>query len=206
MTRSIGTAGLLGAMLSLSVAGGAWAADVNAIVAGCANCHDKDGVSTSANVPIIAGLSAAYITDEIANYKKKERPCPQTEVRAGDKKGTKTDMCEVVKDLTDADAKSVADFFAGKKFAPANQSFDAGQAKKGQQIHAQNCEKCHSKNGSLADDDSGILAGQWTPYLKEQLALFTSGKRVADPKMKPVIARLDNDAFDALLNYYASLK
>jgi cytochrome subunit of sulfide dehydrogenase len=206
MARSIGTAGLLGVVLSLTVAGGAWAADVNAVVAGCANCHDKDGLSTSSNVPIIAGLSAAYIADEIADYKKKERPCPQTEVRAGDKKGTKTDMCEVVKDLGDADVKGVADFFASKKFAPANQPFDAAQAKKGQTIAQQNCEKCHSKNGSFADDDSGILAGQWTPYLKEQLALFTSGKRNVDPKMKPVIAKLDNDSFDALLNYYASLK
>jgi sulfide dehydrogenase cytochrome subunit len=185
---------------------GAWAADVNAIATGCMNCHDKDGVSTSATVPIIAGMSAAYLTDEISDYKKKERPCPDTEVRAGDKKGTKTNMCEVVKDLSDADAKGVAALFAGKKFVPANQSFDAAQAKKGQQIHSQNCEKCHSKNGSDPADDSGFLAGQWTAYLKEQLGMFTSGKRIADPKMKPVIAKLDNDAFDALLNYYASLK
>lgn len=206
MARSIGKASLLGAMLSLSVASGAWAADVNTIVAGCTNCHDKDGASTSLNVPIIAGMSAAYITDEIADYKKKERPCPDTEVRTGDKKGTKTNMCDVVKDLSDADVKGVAAFFAGKKFVPAQQSFDAAQAKKGQGIAQQNCEKCHSKNGSLADDDSGFLAGQWTPYLKEQLTLFTSGKRTADPKMKPVIAKLDNDAFDALLNFYASLK
>jgi len=193
-------------MLSISVASGACAADVNTIVTGCTNCHDKDGASTSPSVPIIAGMSAAYLTDEIADYKKKERPCPDAEVRAGDKKGTKTNMCDVVKDLSDADVKGVADFFASKKFVPAQQSFDAAQAKKGQTIAQQNCEKCHSKSGSLADDDSGFLAGQWTPYLKEQLTLFTSGKRIADPKMKPVIAKLDNDAFDALLNFYASLK
>jgi len=206
MLRFIGAASLVGAMLSLSVVGAASAADVNAIAAGCENCHDKDGVSTSSAVPIIAGMSAAYITDEIGDYKKKERPCPDTEVRAGDKKGTKTTMCEVVKDLSDTDVKGVAAFFASKKFVPANQSFDAGQAKKGQVLAQQNCEKCHSKSGADPADDSGFLAGQWTPYLKEQLGLFTSGKRIADPKMKPVIAKLDNDSFDALLNYYASVK
>jgi len=206
MTRLNGTAALVCGILSLTVADATWAADVNTIATGCMNCHDKDGVSTSSSVPIIAGMSAAYITDEIGDYKKKERPCPDTEVRAGDKKGTKTNMCDVVKDLSDADVKAIAGFFSSKKFVPANQSFDAAQAKKGQQIHSQNCEKCHSKNGSDAGDDSGFLAGQWTPYLKEQLALFTAGKRTADPKMKPVIAKLDNDAFDALLNYYASLK
>lgn len=206
MTRSIGMASLVGAVLSLAVAGGARAADVNAIATGCMNCHDKDGVSTSSAVPSIAGMSVAYLVDEVSDYKKKERPCPETEVRAGDKKGTKTNMCDVVKDLADADVKAVAAFFAGKKFVPANQSFDAAKAKTGQQIHSQNCEKCHSKNGGDPADDSGFLAGQWTPYLKEQLALFAAGKRTADPKMKPVIAKLDDTAFDALLNYYASLK
>lgn len=206
MARSNKAAGLVYAMLALSIAGGAWAADVNTIAAGCMNCHDKDGVSTASNVPTIAGMSAAYITDEIGDYKKKERPCPDTEVRAGDKKGTKTNMCDVVKDLSDADVKAIAGFFAGKKFAPANQPFDAAKAKTGQQIASQNCEKCHSKNGADPADDSGFLAGQWTPYLKEQLDLFVAGKRTADPKMKPVIAKLDNAAFDALLNYYASVK
>ena len=112
----------------------------------------------------------------------------------------------MVKDLSDADAKQVADFFAGKKFVKATQSFDAALAKKGEQIHQQNCEKCHSKGGSAADDDSGILAGQWMPYLKEQMTLFVSGKRIADLKMKPVISKLDDAGFDALVNYYASLK
>ena len=206
MARLNGTVSLVCAMLALSAAGGASAADVNAIATGCMNCHEKDGVSTSASVPTIAGMSLAYIVDEIGDYKKKERPCPETEVRAGDKKGTKTNMCDVVKDLSDADVKAIAGFFAGKKFAPANQPFDAAKAKTGQQIASQNCEKCHSKNGADPADDSGFLAGQWTPYLKEQLDLFVAGKRTADPKMKPVIAKLDNAAFDALLNYYASVK
>jgi sulfide dehydrogenase cytochrome subunit len=206
MARFNRAASLVYAVLSLSIAGSAWAADVNTIATGCMNCHDKDGVSTAPSVPSIAGMSAAYIADEINDYKKKERPCPEAEVRSGDKKGTKTNMCEVVKDLSDTDVKAIAGFFAGKKFVPANQSFDAARAKIGQQLHSQNCEKCHSKNGSDPADDSGFLAGQWTPYLKEQLALFAAGKRIADPKMKPVIAKLDNDAFDALLNYYASLK
>lgn len=206
MAQRIAKASVLAAALSLSIASGAWAADINVVVTGCANCHDKDGASTAPGVPVIGGLSSAYIVDEITDYKKKERPCPPTEIRAGDKKGTKTDMCEVVKDLSDADAKQVADFFAGKKFVKATQSFDAALAKKGEQIHQQNCEKCHSKGGSAADDDSGILAGQWMPYLKEQMTLFVSGKRIADLKMKPVISKLDDAGFDALVNYYASLK
>ena len=66
------------------------------------------------------------------------------------------------------------------------------------------CEKCHSKGGAAADDDAGILAGQWTPYLKAQLADMLGGKRVPPEKMKPKIDALKPADVDALLGYYAS--
>ena len=56
------------------------------------------------------------------------------------------------------------------------------------------CAKCHEKGGSSADDDAGILAGQWTHYLKEQFAAFRSGKRQMDEKMKPKIEKLSEEA------------
>jgi cytochrome subunit of sulfide dehydrogenase len=194
------------AALCLATAPGARAADVNAVMATCASCHGKDGASTAASVPIIGGMSAPYLADTLSAYKKKVRPCPITEVRSGDKKGTKTDMCEVVKDLGDADIKSVADYLAKQKFVRAVQTADAALAAKGQQVHQQNCEKCHSSNGSVADDDAGILAGQWIPYLKEQLAVLNAGKRAAAPKMKPVIEKIDKASLDALANFYGSMK
>lgn len=208
MIRNVTKLGLLtaAAVLCFAAAPGVRAADVNAVMATCVNCHGKDGASTAPDVPIIGGMSAPYLADTLSAYVKKTRPCPTTEVRSGDKKGTKTDMCEVVKDLGDADIKQVADYLAKQKFVRASQTADAALAAKGQQIHQLSCEKCHSNNGSVPDDDAGILAGQWIPYLKEQLALFNSGKRVADPKMKPVIEKLDQASIDALANFYGSMK
>ena len=183
-----------------------WAAEAGKLAEGCANCHGKDGVSTESDVPTIAGFSAAYVEDSLNHYKKKERHCPEATYHSGDKKGQKTDMCKVANDLSAADIKQLAQFYAGKKFVRAEQKFDPALAKKGKEIHERSCEKCHSENGSVAKDDSGMLAGQWMPYLKEALSDFKAGKRPIDKKMKPKIEKLDQADFDALVNYYGSLK
>lgn len=195
-------AGLAGICLSLGV----WAADVNGIVETCASCHGSDGVSAEADVPTIAGYSAQYISDELGAYKKKERPCPETDVRSGGKKGTKSDMCRIAGDLGDSDIDRVASFFAKKKFVPAQQNFDPALAAKGKEIHDVNCDKCHQQNGTRPDDDAGILAGQRMQYLKAQLEDFKAGKRTMLKSMKLKIDKLQKDDVDALVNYYGSLR
>jgi sulfide dehydrogenase cytochrome subunit len=198
---------LVGIVLcGLLFAPSAGAADVAKLADTCAGCHGKDGVSHESDVPIIASYSAQYVSDTLTAYQNKERPCPVTKIRDGDKKGKETDMCRVAKDLSAADIAELGKYFAAKKFVPAQQSFDAALAKKGAKLHEVHCEKCHSENGSQPSDDSGILAGQWMPYLKEQFKDFTSGKRPMEKKMKPKIEKLEPGDFDALVNYYGSLK
>jgi len=192
-------------LFSLSLASAVWA-DANKLAENCAGCHGKDGASTESDVPIIGGYSATFLSDSLAAYKKKERPCPETKYRNGAKKGQKTDMCQVAKDLSDGDMKDLGKHFAGMKFVRAQQKFDAALAKKGKEIHERSCDKCHSEGGSLASDDAGIMAGQWMPYLKEQLKDFKDGKRPMVKKMKPKMEKLEPADFDALVNYYASFK
>ena len=205
--RAAGFIWLAGTVLfSLFLATGAWAADVNKLVESCANCHGKDGAITESDVPIIGGYSAPYITDSMTAYKKKERPCPETKYRVGEKKGTKTDMCQIAKDPSDGDIKQMAQYFAGKKFVRAKQEFDPALAKKGREIHERSCEKCHAEGGSLASDDGGILAGQWMPYLEETFKEYESGKRPMPKKMKPKMDKLDKAAVDALIHYYGSFQ
>ena len=207
MKHKIGYALLAGSMLfGLAVSTGANAGDVNKLAETCANCHGKDGANAESDVPNIGGFSAKYFAITMEHYKKKERPCVETKIRSGDKKGTKSDMCQVVKDLSDDDIKQVAQHFAGKKFVRTTQKFDAALAAKGKGIHDKSCEKCHSEAASLADDDAGILAGQKTAYLKEQTEFFLGGKRPMHKKMKPKIEALSKDEIEAVLQYYASLK
>ena len=204
--------GFLAALATVSVAttipatSGARAADLNTLMATCANCHGKDGASTDPSVPVIGGMSSAYAAENLAAYKSKTRPCPPIEVKSGDKKGTKTDMCEVVKDLSDADIAQIADALSKQPFVPAKQTIDPAVIAKGAPIYKQSCEKCHSQNGNLADDDSGILAGQWVSYMKAQVAEVKSGARKTDKKskMKETFDGLDDASVDAVLSYFAS--
>jgi sulfide dehydrogenase cytochrome subunit len=195
------------ALFGLSLASGVRAADVAKLTETCANCHGKDGASTESEVPIIGGVSAEYAKLSLVSYSKKEWPCPETEIKAGPKKGTKTNMCQVAKELNDGEIKELAQYYAGKKFVRAKQKFDPALAKRGKEIHEANCEKCHSNGGSVASDDAGIMAGQWMPYLDETFKQYSSGKRpMSEKKMKPKMEKLDKAGFDALVNYYGSFQ
>ena len=122
------------ALFALCLSGGAWAADVNALVESCASCHGKDGASTETDVPIIGGYSAKYMTDSLTNYRNKARPCPQVKYPSGAHKGATTDMCAVAGKLADADVKALADHFAAKPFVRAKQTADAAKAERGKKI------------------------------------------------------------------------
>jgi cytochrome subunit of sulfide dehydrogenase len=170
----------------------------------CAQCHGRNGASTEPAIPIIGGYSAKYLVDSIRNFKKKVRTCAEVTIPAGPKKGQKSDMCKVLNDLSDADAEAAAKHLAAQKFVRAKQPFDAAKAAKGAPVYKLRCEKCHENNGASPDEDNGILAGQWTPYLREQLANFRAGKRPIDDKMKQRLDRVTKEEEEYLLHFYAS--
>ncbi len=182
------------------------AADAAKLAEDCASCHGKDGVSMEPNIPTIAGYSAPYLGDSLVAYKNKERPCPDVKYASGEKKGQSTNMCEVAKALSDQDAEALGKHFAGKKFVRAKQTFDAAKAKQGEKLHSVNCSKCHDNGGSSADDDAGILAGQWMPYLKHTFDEYMSGKRPQPAKMKEKTEKLSKEDIDALIHYYGSFQ
>jgi cytochrome subunit of sulfide dehydrogenase len=169
----------------------------------CEACHGPNGVSTDKNIPIIAGMSAFYLDGELQAYQKGLRPCPKTKFPKDPAKPA-TDMCTVAKKLSPADVTAVDKYFASQQFVPATQSFDPKLAAIGKQIHSEDCELCHTNGGSVADDDAGILAGQWMPYLQETFKEYQSGKRQIPDKMKPKITALTPDKINALVQYYAS--
>lgn len=170
----------------------------------CADCHGKDGVSTESDVPTIGGASEQYLLDAMDAYRASKRPCPETAFRAGDKKRPRTDMCKIAGKLSAEDTAAVAKVLAGKPFVRAKQPFDAAKAATGKKIHDQQCEKCHADGGTSAEDDAGILAGQWTPYLRETFAQYGNGARPQAEKMKAKFNPLKSEEREALLNYYAS--
>ena len=180
------------------------AADPATIAEQCAACHGKNGVSTESSIPIIAGYSAKYLVESLKNFKKKLRTCAEVSIPSGPKKGTKSDMCKVVADLPEGDFEAISKHFAAQKFVRAKQPFDPAKAQKGVPVYKLRCEKCHEDNGASPDEDNGILAGQWTPYLREQLAGFRAGKRPLDDKMKQRLDKVTKEEEELLLHFFAS--
>jgi sulfide dehydrogenase cytochrome subunit len=170
----------------------------------CAACHGKNGASSEPNIPTIAGYSAKYLSESLKNFKSKVRTCAEVTLPAGPKKGTKSDMCKVTGELPAADGEAIAKWLSTQKFVRAKQPFDAAKAAKGAPVYKLRCEKCHENNGASPEEDNGILAGQWTPYLRDQLVGFRTGKRPIDDKMKQRLDRVTKEEEDFLLHFFAS--
>jgi cytochrome subunit of sulfide dehydrogenase len=161
----------------------------------CAGCHGTDGNSNGPATPSIAGISKDYFIDAMVAYKKGERPS--------------TIMTRIAKGYSDGDIKKMAGFFATKKFKAGNQKADNKAAKRGKKLHKKYCEKCHEDGGASSEDDAGILAGQWKPYLQYTLIDFRAGREMPK-KMKKKMKQLHKSKGDKgvadLLEFYASRK
>jgi sulfide dehydrogenase cytochrome subunit len=192
-------------LVAVAMSASAWASAA-APLEDCANCHGKDGASVENDVPIIGGYSAKYLTDSLTNYRNKARPCPETKYRAGPQQGQSTDMCSIAGKLSDADIAAIAGELSKKPFVRAQQTADAAKAERGKRIHDTQCVKCHEDGGSSPDDDAGILAGQWMPYVRYTFEEFSSGQRPMPKKMKPKFDELTPADVDALVNYFGSFK
>jgi cytochrome subunit of sulfide dehydrogenase len=169
------------------------AADIAALVQTCETCHGPDGVSSQPDVPTIAGIDAATVSDAIYRFQDGVYPCPNSP------------MCAVVGDITHEDVEALGAYFAAKTFVPAEQSFDADKAARGAALHAAHCEQCHSGGGSNPADQASILAGQWSPYLRATLMDYAAGKGEELEAMQAELQTLSAEDIDALVNYYASV-
>lgn len=187
-----------GCAISLSVSAGGGknmtGADASMLSNTCAGCHGTDGASLGPAIPSIGGASAVYITDMMNAYK------------SGDT--VSTIMGRIAKGYSEDEIAAMANYFAEQPQYRADQSFDKAKAAKGMKLHDKYCEKCHSEGGSLADDDSGILAGQLVPYLQYSMEDFANGDRSTPKKMKKKVKKLNKRegaaGMEAINHYYAS--
>ncbi len=170
----------------------------------CGDCHGKDGVSTESDIATIAGFSDFAISDILIAYRDDSRAAISSKFRFGDTSRAESNMNEIAKALSDEEIEALALHYSEQTFAPVKQPFDAEKAVIGAKIHKVECAKCHEDGGSSKDDDVGILAGQWTPYLRTALTNFRNDKRDTEPKMLKLVKQLNDDEVEALLNYWAS--
>lgn len=156
----------------------------------CVGCHGPEGSSVGPAIPSIAGMSAEYFNTVMKEYK--------ADGRYG------TIMSRIAKGYSDEEIALMGDYFAKQDFVRHPQQLDAAKVAAGEKLYDNNCGKCHDEKGALADDDAGILAGQWLPYLTHSMEDFKAGRREMPKKMKKKVEKLDSAELDALLQFFAS--
>ncbi len=185
---------LLGSVLLLGSSAVMAAPSASMLANTCAGCHGTNGASVGPASPTIAGKSAEYLKEVMASYKSGDRHA--------------TIMNRIAKGYTDEEIALMADYYAALPFVSTaeKQQLDADKIAAGSKLYKKNCSKCHDENGSLPDDDSGILAGQWLPYMQYTMADFKDGRSVMPKKMKKKVEKLDDAQIEALLQFFASQK
>ena len=187
---------VLGGALMLALTAQAETPSAEALAYTCVGCHGAGGVSNGPATPSIAGISQDFFTENMQGYASGEIPS--------------TIMGRIAKGYTEEEIGLLAGYFSEQSFVPAMQESNAEAAAAGAKLHDKYCEKCHADGGSSAEDDAGILKGQWKPYVEWTMQDFISGHREMYKKMaKKVNQMMDKkgeESLGQLLEYYASGK
>lgn len=180
------------------------AADIEATIENCNECHGENGVSQWPDMPTISGIDAFTHADALYVYRDRERACDKSKFRLGDTERTPTSMCDIVAEFSDDEIEALAEHYAALPFVAATQEFDAELAEVGAAIHKRECDRCHSDGGSNAEDEAGIIAGQWMDYLRIAFGQYAAETRPQDKKMKEKMDPLSEEDVEALVHYYGS--
>lgn len=181
----------------------------------CAGCHGEDGRSRGPATPSIGGLSKNYIIGAMLAYKHGDDVDAMEAAIAANSDVLDPDMFEalprtgtimsrIAKGYSDKEIIAIAGHFSALKFKGNAQAGDAALVARGAKVHDKRCEKCHEEGGSFSEDDVGLLAGQWKPYLSYTLADLRAGDRKMPKKMAAKMKKLQDGDREALVEYYGS--
>ena len=205
MIRALACAAGMAALSSVSFAQDAAKAQKIAAQV-CAACHAADGNSIGPANPKIAGQHPEYLHKQLADFKGQGGKKPVRENAV---------MTSMVANLSEADLKNLAAYYAGQKLKPAAAA-DKDLAALGQKVwrggNAQTgvpaCAGCHGPTGAGMPAQYPRVAGQYSEYLAAQLRLFKDGGRANDPNgmMRGVAARMSEREIKAVAEYAAGLR
>jgi cytochrome c553 len=172
-------------------------------VAACISCHGAKGEgNAAAGFPRLAGVSAAYLSAQLAAFAAGKRQNPIMEPLA--------------KRLSIDERNAVATYFAALPPAPGIKTNDS-ESTKASDIGAwlatrgrwdqglPACAQCHGPGGTGVGLTFPPLAGQPAAYIASQLHGWKNGTRPAGPMalMSAVASKLSDTDITAVAAYYA---
>jgi cytochrome c553 len=172
----------------------------------CAACHAGDGNSPTPANPKIAGQISEYTHKQLVDFKAQggKKPARESPIMMG-----------MVANLSEADMKGLAAYYAGQKLKPAAAA-DKDLAAAGQKLWRGGnaasgvpaCAGCHGPSGAGIPAQYPRVAGQYAEYIATQLKAFKEGTRANDPNgmMRGVAARLTDREIRAVAEYAAGLR
>lgn len=165
----------------------------------CSGCHGANG-GGQLNFPRLAGLSAAYMARQLADFTN----------------GTRSNavMQPIASALSAADRQAMADYYAAMPVpataavaAPAAGSPGAVLALRGRWSKGiPACVQCHGPGGVGVGDAFPALAAQPAAYIAAQLRAWQAGTRHNDPieLMRHVPAQLDDSDIQSVAEWFAA--
>jgi cytochrome c553 len=159
----------------------------------CVGCHGENGISTTENVPHIAGQRSVYLYVELKAY------------RTGLRKDTI--MTNIVKFLNDDALVRAAAYYATLDPAqpsdkPASVNADPLESGK---AAAESCGGCHGATGVSGTAGIPSLVGLDPKYLVAAMQEYKSGRR-ENATMKAMLAAVPDDKFADIALFYALQK
>jgi cytochrome c553 len=172
----------------------------------CAACHAADGNSIAPANPKIAGQFPEYLHKQLSDFK------PQPGKKAARESLI---MSPMVANLSEADMKGLAAYFAGQKLKPAAAA-DKELAGLGQKLWRGGnaasgvpaCAGCHGPAGAGIPAQYPRLSGQYAEYISAQLKAFKEGARANDANavMRGIASRMNEREIRAVAEYAAGLR
>lgn len=166
----------------------------------CVSCHGENGLSTSPNLPSLAGQLPTYLFKQLQDYADGSRENPL--------------MSGLVKSLSKQDAADLAAWFGlqSKAFSSGG-SAEYKQAGNLVKIGSRDrilppCEVCHGGDGNGQKIDIPGLAGQSADYVIATLKAFKEGSRHNDiyGRMRSIAQSLTDSEIAELGYYYQNVR
>lgn len=169
----------------------------------CTACHGPDGNSPTPIWPKIAGLSEAYLMQQLMNFQQGEKGPRYNESMYG-----------MVQNLSQQDLMDLSAYYSSQVMSIGEAQQD--KVALGQAIYRGGniltgvpaCAACH---GAIGEGNALAkfprLAGQNSEYIVDQLKKFKYNQRSNDPNemMRNIASRLTDQEIEAVASYVAGL-